>query len=57
MLVVTDDYAERDMVSFVGGVYQSCLGFIQSLETELGEMRREIKDRNFRERSQFKRSR
>ena len=57
VLVVTDDYAERDMVSFAGAMYQSCLGFIQSIETELSEMRREIKGRNFHERSQFKRSR
>ena len=57
VLVVTDDYPERDTVAFVGGMYQSCLGFVQSFEAEMADMQREIKNRNFREGSQFRRSR
>lgn len=57
VLVVTDDFPERDMVSFVGAMYQSCLGFIQTFEAEMADLHREIKNRNFRERSQFKRNR
>lgn len=57
VMVVTDDYAERDTVSFVGGIYQSCLGFIQSFETEMAGLKREIKGHNFRERIRFRRPR
>ena len=55
VLVVTDDYAERDTVISLGGMASSCRNFIQALETTLGEMAGEIKEHNRKEKHRFQR--
>ena len=57
VLVVTDDYAERDTVLSLGGIASSCLNFIQTIETTLAEMKRDLKRHNRKERVRFQRSR
>jgi len=54
VLVVTDDYAERDTVLSIGGMASSCSSFIQTVEITLAQ--RELKHRNRKERERFKRS-
>jgi predicted RNA-binding protein with PIN domain len=56
VLVVTDDFAERDTVLSLGGMASSCLNFIQSIESTLTELQRDLKRRNLKERKQFQRS-
>ena len=55
VLAVTDDFKERDTVGAVGGMYASCLSFIQMVESALGEMEQDIKAYNRAERNKFKR--
>jgi predicted RNA-binding protein with PIN domain len=57
VLVVTDDFAERDTVIALGGMASSCLNFIQTVESALAELNDEIKTHNRKERNRFKRSR
>ena len=57
VLVVTDDFAERDTVIALGGIASSCLNFIQTVESALAELNDEIKSHNRKERNRFKRSR
>ena len=57
VLVVTDDHAERDTVLSLGGLASSCLNFIQRIESTLGELQRELKHHNRKERQRFRRSR
>ena len=57
VLVVTDDFAERDTVVSVGGMFSSCLGFIQTVENALAELDRDLQRLNRRERLRFQRSR
>lgn len=54
VLVVTDDFAERDTVLSLGGMVASCVGFIRTMESELAELQREIKQHNRREQRRFK---
>jgi predicted RNA-binding protein with PIN domain len=54
VLVVTDDFKERDTVASFGGMAVSCFTFIQDLESTLKEQEREIASRNRRERQKFK---
>ena len=54
VLVVTDDYAERDTVIAMGGMASSCQSFIQSIEIALDEQKRDIQHLNRRERTRFK---
>ena len=56
VLVVTDDRAERDTVESVGGLFASCLAFIQTVENSLADLEREIKNHNQQERRKFNRS-
>lgn len=56
VLVVTDDYAERDTVSGFGGLATSCAGFISQVESALGEMASDLKHHNRRERERFRRA-
>ena len=56
VLVVTDDFAERDTVLSLGGMASSCLNFIQTIENTLTELQRDLKRRNLKERKQFQRS-
>ena len=57
VLVVTDDYAERDTVLSLGGMASSCLNFIQTIETTLAELKRDLKRHNRKERVRFQGSR
>jgi predicted RNA-binding protein with PIN domain len=57
VLVVTDDRAERDVVSGFGGSVASCANFIRTVETALTEMRDELRQHNRVERNRFNRSR
>jgi predicted RNA-binding protein with PIN domain len=56
VLVVTDDFAERDTIVSAGGMFSSCLMFIQTIENALAEMAREIERSNRNERVKFRRS-
>lgn len=53
VLAVTDDIAERETVIGMGGMASSCDNFIQTVESALAEMQRDIKHHNRRERNQF----
>jgi predicted RNA-binding protein with PIN domain len=55
VLVVTDDFAERDTVISLGGMASSCLNFIQSVENALDELKDDLKVHNRTERARFKR--
>src|SRR5688572_10968848 len=57
VLVVTDDFAERDTVLSLGGMVASCMGFIQTIESQLADLQREIKHYNRREQRRFKNGR
>lgn len=57
VLVVTDDFKERNTVLSLGGMASSCVNFIQTVEAALAELERELRMRNLRERSRFSRSR
>jgi predicted RNA-binding protein with PIN domain len=53
VMVVTDDFAEKDTVRAVGAISCSCLSFVQTLEAELDEMGRQIEWHNRREKSRY----
>jgi len=55
VLVVTDDYAVRDVVGGAGGLTSSCENFLRSIQIEMGQLAQDIKSHNRRERNQFKR--
>lgn len=55
VLAVTDDFAERDTVTSLGGNTSSCLSFIQTVENTLAELTDDIKHHNRRERHKFQR--
>lgn len=55
VLAVTDDYAERDTVTAMGGMASSCWNFIQTVESALTDMKRDIKNHNLGERNKFNR--
>jgi predicted RNA-binding protein with PIN domain len=57
VLVVTDDFAERDTVLSVGGMASSCLNFIRTVEDTLDELHRDLKRHNLKERERFRQSR
>ena len=54
VLVVTDDYAERDTVLSLGGLASNCANFIRSIESTLDDLQRELKHYNRREVGRFK---
>lgn len=54
VLVITDDFKERDTILSFGGMASSCLNFIRDVESALKEQEREIASRNRRERQNFK---
>jgi predicted RNA-binding protein with PIN domain len=54
VLVVTDDFAERDTVISLGGSAASCDQFIAQINTTLGEMARDLKRVNEREQRGFR---
>jgi len=55
VLVVTNDNAERDVVSGLGGSVASCANFIRIIESALTELRDELRDHNRAERNRFRR--
>ena len=57
VLVVTDDYAERDTVMSFGGMVSSCSNFIQTVVSAAGELQRDVKRHNMKERERFRQSR
>ena len=57
VLVVTDDYAERDLVSGFGGSVASCDNFIRMIGDALDEMQDNVRQHNRAERNRFNRSR
>jgi len=56
VLVVTDDFAERETVASSGGMISSCANFVQTVESSLKELEREIKNYNQQERVKFNRA-
>jgi len=57
VLAVTDDNTERDIVIGLGGMASSCLNFIATVETVLGEFAADLRHYNRTERNRFKQSR
>jgi hypothetical protein len=57
VLVVTDDFKERNTVLSLGGMASSCLNFSQTVEAALAELRHKVRTHNLFERSRFNRSR
>jgi predicted RNA-binding protein with PIN domain len=55
VLVVTDDFAERDMVSGFGGSVASCANFIRMVENALSDLSEDVKNYNRAEQNRFKR--
>ena len=56
VLVVTDDYAERNMVSGFGGSVASCDNFIRMIADSLTEMQENLKNHNRAEQDRFNRA-
>ena len=56
VLVITDDYAERDTVVSMGGFASSCGNFIQTIHGALRDLERDISHYNFAEKRRYKRS-
>jgi uncharacterized protein len=56
VLVVTDDHAERDVVTGMGSAAVNCANFIRMIENALTELRDELRIRNRTERNRFNRS-
>jgi predicted RNA-binding protein with PIN domain len=56
VLAVTDDIAERDTVTGVGGMASSCANFIRMVESALTELQDELRNYNRAERNRFNRS-
>ena len=54
VMVVTDDFAERDTASAVGAMTSSCFGFIQTIHSALDDLQRHLKHHNQRERGKFR---
>jgi predicted RNA-binding protein with PIN domain len=57
VLAVTNDVAERETVIAMGGLASSCLNFIQTVESTLGELADDVKNYNLKERNRFNRRR
>jgi predicted RNA-binding protein with PIN domain len=55
VMVVTDDRAERDVVSGFGGATASCANFIRMIASALGELSEDLKNHNRAERNRFNR--
>jgi predicted RNA-binding protein with PIN domain len=54
VLVVTDDHAERETISAMGGLSSSCSSFMDSMKSALCDLQSELKHHNRRELSRFK---
>ncbi|HEY0551048.1 MAG TPA: NYN domain-containing protein [Verrucomicrobiae bacterium] len=56
VLAVTDDFAERDTVIAMGGFASSCENFIQTMQSALSDLEREVQHYNSAEKRRYKRS-
>jgi predicted RNA-binding protein with PIN domain len=56
VLVVTDDFAERDTVSGFNGSVASCANFIQMIQNALADLEENLNNHNRNERNRFFRS-
>jgi predicted RNA-binding protein with PIN domain len=56
VLVVTDDFAERDTVASAGALVSSCANFIATIGSAEAEVARQVKRHNRTERDKFQRS-
>jgi len=54
VLVVTDDFAERDTVSSLGGMTSSCDNFIRTVTGALDEMERAVRHYNQQESAKYR---
>ena len=54
VLVVTDDLAERDIVSGLGGMTSNCDNFISTVQDALDELERDVQHYNQQERAKFR---
>jgi hypothetical protein len=54
VLVVTDDFAERDTVSNAGSMTSSCDNFIRTVQSAVEEMQRAVRRYNQQERDKFR---
>ena len=57
VLVVTDDYAERETVIALGGQAASCANFIRDIESALAEFTDDLKHYNRTEQNRFRHTR
>ena len=57
VLVVTDDFAERDTVSGFGGAVASCGNFIRMIQNALADLQENLDNHNRSERNRFFRPR
>ncbi len=57
VLVVTDDFAERNLVSGCGGSVASCGNFIRMIDDALANLQENLQNHNRSERNRFSRSR
>jgi len=57
VLVVTDDFAERDTVSGFGGSVASCDNFIRMIQGALADLAKNLNRHNHAERNRFRRAR
>ena len=57
VLVITNDFAERDTVNSFGGMAQSCENFLHMMGEANRDMALDLKELNRRERSRFKQPR
>lgn len=57
VLVVTDDFAERDTVTALGGMTASCENFIRMIRSALVDLQEDLNNYNRSERNRFSRSR
>ncbi|MBI2947248.1 MAG: NYN domain-containing protein [Verrucomicrobia bacterium] len=57
VLVVTDDYAERDTVLAMGGMASDCANFLDTVSATLRDLQKDLKHYNRRELSRFKQPR
>jgi len=53
VLVVTDDFAERDTVISFGAMASSCENFVHNVHGALDDLDRDIKNHNRRERTRY----
>jgi uncharacterized protein len=53
VLVVTDDFAERDTVTAFGAMASSCENFIRTVESDLEDLQRTLRNYNQKEKNKF----